>query len=126
MCEYEYYSQKVNGCLFDEQVTINDDGFYTIVTSREEDKPDNATEECGVSFIPWPVNGDGFGIVEGRESNPNDAYMTIRNILPAEDFDQVIQNTSVSGDEEEVMGEYLPKGQYSQKRRLRALGVTPG
>jgi hypothetical protein len=125
MCEYEYYSQKVSGCLFDEQVTINDDGFYTIVTTRGEDRPENATEECGVSFIPWPLDGDGFGIVEGRESNPNDAYMTIRNILPAEDFDQVIQNTSVSGDEEEVMGEHLPKGQYFTKAEFEGLGCNP-
>ena len=125
MCQYEYYSQKVEACLFDEQVKVNDDGYFAIVTSRSEDRPDNAREDCGVSFIPWSANGDGFGIVEGRESYTDDGYLLVRNMLPAPDFNQAIQNTSVSGDEAEVLGEYLPKGQYFSRAEFEGLGCNP-
>jgi len=125
ICQNEYYSTKGKGCLFDEQVSINDDGFYTIVTSRPEDRPDNATEECGVGFIPWPDDGDGFGIVEGRESHTDDAYLIVRNTLPSADFQQAIQNTQTSGDEVEVLGEFLPKGQYFTKTEFEGLGCNP-
>jgi len=125
ICQYEYYSQKVEACLFDEQIGINDDGFYTIVSSRPEDRPDNATDECGVSFMAWPEDGDGFAVAEGRENNPDDGYMLVRNLLPASDFTQAIHNTSVSGDETEVLGNYMPKGQYFSKSEFEGLGCNP-
>ena len=126
MCQNEYYSTKVKACLFDEAIQINSDGFYTIVTSRPEDRPSNATEECGVGFIPWSVEGDGFGIVEGRENNADDGYLLIRNVLPSPDFHHANQNTSVVGDEAEVLGEFLPKGQYFTKEEFEGLGCNPG
>lgn len=124
-CQYEFYSQKLEDCLYDEQIQINADGFYTIVTSRPENRPTNATAECGVGFIPWPEDGDGFGIVDGRENHPDDAWMLIRNMLPAPDFAQAIQNTSVAGDEADVLGEHLPKGQYFAKADFEGLGCNP-
>jgi hypothetical protein len=125
MCQYEFYSQKLSACLYDEQIQINEDGFYTIITSRPEDRPNNATTECGVGFIPWTKDGDGFGVIEGRENHPNDAYMFVRNMLPAADFTQAIQNTSTSGDEADVLGEYLPKGSYYSKVEFEGLGCNP-
>ena len=124
-CQYEYYSQKLSGCLYDEQIPINEDGFYTIVTSKPEDRPENATNDCGVGYIPWTNDGDGFGVVDGRDSNPDDAWMMVRNILPASDFTQAIQDTSVSGDEAEILGEFLPKGQYFSRAEFEALGCNP-
>jgi hypothetical protein len=125
ICPYEYYSTAATECLFDEEVTINEDGFYTIVYSREEDRPNNATSECGVGFLPWSEEGDGFGIVEGRESNLDDGYLLVRNMLPASDFNQAIHNTSVPGDEAEVMGEFLPRGKHFSKSDFEGLGCNP-
>jgi hypothetical protein len=115
ICPYEYYSTATTECLFDEEVIVNADGFYTIVYSREEDRPNNATSDCGVGFIPWSEEGDGFGIVDGRESNRDDGYLLVRNMLPASDFHQAVHNTSVPGDEAEVMGEFYPKGKHFTK-----------
>jgi len=125
MCSYEFYSKKVSGCLFDEQLVINDDGFYTIVTSRTEDRPENATTECGVSYIPWSEDGDGLGILEGRENYSDDGWLQVRNILPAPGFSQAIQNTSVTGDEPVVLGEFYPRGQYFSKAEFEGLGCNP-
>lgn len=125
ICPYEYYSTATTDCLFDEEIPINADGFYTIVYSREEDRPSNATIECGVGYIPWSDAGDGFGIVEGRENNSDDGYFLVRNMLPADDFDQAIHNTEVPGDEADVMGDYLPRARHFTKSEFDALGCDP-
>ena len=125
ICPYEYYSGATTDCLFDEEIPINGDGFYTIVYSRVEDRPENAASECGVGFIPWSEEGDGLGIVEGRENNSDDGYFLVRNMVPADDFDQAIHNTEVPGDEAEVLGEYLPKARHFTIAEFEALGCDP-
>ena len=122
MCQNEYYSQKVTACLYDEQVTVNPDGYYTIATSLPSDRPNNVTDECGIGFLPWSAKGDGFSIIPGRQDNATDALLIMRNMLPAADFDNAIQNTSVPGDEAEVLGEYYPSVEYFTKAEFEALG----
>lgn len=122
MCQNEYYSQKVTGCLYDEQVTINPDGYFTIITSLPSDRPSNATDECGVGYLPWSAKGDGFSSISGREDNETDGFLLMRNMLPAADFNQAIQNTSVIGDEPAILGEYYPSIEYFTKAEFEALG----
>ena len=121
MCQNEYYSQKVTGCLYDEQVTINPDGYFTIITSLPSDRPSNATDECGVGYLPWSAKGDGFSSISGRD-NETDGFLLMRNMLPAADFNQAIQNTSVIGDEPAILGEYYPSIEYFTKAEFEALG----
>ena len=48
MCSNESLATtKVATCLFDEQMATDADGRYTIVASLPEDRPANATKECG-------------------------------------------------------------------------------
>ena len=122
ICQNEYYSQRVEACLYDEQITINPDGKFTIVTSTEADRPENASEKCGVGFLPWPENGDGFSIEEGREDHADDALVIVRNMQPMNGFDQAIQDTQKPGDEAEVLGEYLPSIEYFTTEEFEALG----
>jgi len=122
ICQNEYFSQKVTECLFDEQVHIQPDGKFLIVTSLLEDKPSNATNECGNGFIEWSKDGDGFGIREGRENNSGDGMLLVRNMLPSADFNQAVQNTSTPGDEASIMGEFLPTAEYFTKAEFEALG----
>lgn len=122
ICQNEYYSQRVEACLYDEQITINPDGKFTIVTSTEADRPENASEQCGVGFLPWPENGDGFSIEEGREDHADDALVIVRNMQPMNGFDQAIQDTQKPGDEAEVLGEYLPSIEYFTTEEFEALG----
>ncbi len=124
ICQNEFYSQKVNDCLFDENITINPDGRYTIVTSLERDRPVNATKECGVDFLKWSENGDGFSIVPGREDHKNDARVNVRNMLPLNNFPNAIQNTKTPGDESSVLGDYLPQARYFTKAEFEALGCN--
>lgn len=122
ICQNEYYSQKVEACLYDEQITIQPDGEYLIVTSKLSDKPSNVSEECGIDYLPWSEAGDGFSIVDGMQNNIQDALILVRNMLPVNSFDQAVQNTVTPGDESTVMGEYLPTAQYFTKADFEALG----
>jgi hypothetical protein len=126
ICQNEYFSQKVTQCLFDEQVHIQPDGKFLIVTSLLEDKPSNLTSsKCpnnSMGFIEWSKDGDGFGIREGMENNSGDGMLLVRNMLPSADFNQAVQNTSTPGDEASIMGEFLPTAEYFTKAEFEALG----
>jgi hypothetical protein len=122
MCQNEYYSQKVTACLYDEQISINPDGYYTIVTSQEADRPSNAIDDCGIGFLPWSESGDGFSIIPGREDHADDALLIMRNMLPLNGFAQTVQNTAVPGDEAQVLGEFMPTIQYFTQAEFEALG----
>lgn len=122
ICQNEFYSQKVTDCLYDEQITIQPDGEYLIVTSTLDNKPSNATSECGNEFLEWSKDGDGFALADGMENNENDGLLIVRNMLPTNNFEQSAQFTQTPGDEEEVMGEYLPTAQYFTKEEFEALG----
>jgi hypothetical protein len=49
--------------VFDMMVPVDENGFYTIVVSRPEDRPANATHENGVAWIDW---GPGEGLDDPR------------------------------------------------------------
>ena len=51
--------QIVDG-LTDMQIPLDADGNYTIVYSRAEDRPANATAENGVAWIEWSPRGEGI------------------------------------------------------------------
>jgi len=122
ICQNEYYSQKVQACLYDEQIAINPDGKYTIVTSLSEDRPSNATSDCGIGYLEWAEHGDGFSIIDGREDDLTKSLLIVRNMKPMNGFEQTIQNTETPGDESAVMGEYLPTAQYYTREEFEALG----
>ncbi len=102
-------------CLYDEEVPVDDDGMYTIVVSRPEDRPDNATDECGVGWLDWGEQGDGVG-------RPQHGLLIMRNMLPDPSFDEAIQNVAEPGVEAEVMGDYLPAVSYSTVADFEARG----
>jgi hypothetical protein len=116
LCQNESFVTTIGaGCLYDSQVPTDKKGNYTIVSSLGADRPANATAKCGVGFIPWPVNGDGAG-------HPDDGFMVLRNMLPADGFGHAVQDTATPGDESAVMGSYLPKGSYTTKAAFEQKG----
>jgi len=84
-------------CVADKDVRTDANGYYTIVISTAADRPTNAVPECGVEWLPWGPDPKGI------------AYE--RNMLPAPDFAQAIQNAT-PGTEEETLGDYYPRGTY--------------
>ena len=101
-CQYEPATQRVIDCRSDDRVTVGSDGFYTIVVSTADQRPANATPECGVTWLPWGPQTQGL--------------LIYRHMLPDPSFAQAIQNVPEPGREREVMGDYYPEGQYLPDR----------
>jgi len=104
---------RVNDCLFDEQIPVNENGEFFIVVSREEDRPRNARLECGFGWLPLSDDGDGI-------NDKDIGVLQIRNLLAAPDFKNAIQNIKQIGTEEEIMGDYFPRSFYTSKEAFEA------
>jgi hypothetical protein len=106
---------RVGDCIFDEELIADEDGFYTLVLSRPSYRPDNAIAKCGVSWATTPPAGDGAGDI-------NLYNIWSRFQLPSPNFEEAAQNVEDAGDEEAVMGDYLPVGEYMSKEDFEARG----
>lgn len=110
---------RVGDCIFDEELPADEDGFWTLVLSRPSFRPKNANEKCGVAWASSPPAGDGAG----------DLFLYniwIRHMLPSDNFEQAAQNVLEAGTEEEVMGDYYPRGEYMSKEDFEARGCPQG
>lgn len=67
-----------------------------MVISLPSDRPVNATDECSLSFLPWSESCNGFSIVPNRQDHKTDGLLLMRHMLPAADFNNAIQNTSMA------------------------------
>ncbi|GLX83261.1 hypothetical protein [Thalassotalea eurytherma] len=118
LCTNEFYSQRVVDCIFDEEVIIDDDRDFVIVTSKAVNRPTNATKECGYNWIELPELGDNVSMehdsakLTGQINNDNDAFVIIRNMVAEPDFTQATSNIDSFRAEKAIMGEYLPEGEY--------------
>lgn len=114
---------KVTDSAYDEQAPLDSNGYYTIVVSRLEDRPQNSKESNGVKWLAWPENGD--GVLDPQYNHPDDGVLIFRNMLPSSDFEQAIQNVLVYGDEPDVLGPYMPVCQYMSIDEFEELGSIP-
>jgi len=113
--------QIVDG-LIDMQIPLDKDGNYTIVYSRTEDRPANATPENGVAWIEWSPRGEG---IDGSGNRTDFGMLMMRIMAPDQGWAESPANVTKPGDEEKVMGAYYPKGEYMTKEAFEALGDRP-
>jgi hypothetical protein len=107
----------MDGCLFDEQVPTDADGFYTVVVSLPEDRPANATAQCGVAWLDW---GKGDWL-----ARPDLATLIMRNQLSDPSFVEGIDKVLTPETEPQVMGDYYPTSRYLTPAQFEARGC-PG
>lgn len=132
ICTNEMYSSATNHCLFDEQITqFDQDGFYTIVVSNPEDRPNNAIESCGITYLEQSPRGDGYYTVDksspdydaSKDNGHSDLGMLlIRNLLPEQSFEQTLQKVRINGTEKQILGDFAPDIHYSSKADFEAKG----
>jgi hypothetical protein len=96
---------RVNGCVFDEEVPVDAQGYYTIVMSRASDRPRNAIKECGVAWLPMADVGDGTGEADL-------SILLMRQMLGAGEFKHALHSILKQEDIESGMGPYFPRGRY--------------
>jgi len=108
-----FANTRVNDCLFDEEIPLDPRGYYTIIVSREEDRPRNATPECGIGWLPMAEDGDGL-------FDPDVTVVQIRHMLTAPGFEHSVQRVFRQEDLSDVMGEYLPASRYGLPNQIEA------
>ncbi len=96
---------RVNDCLFDEEIPVDDDGFFTLMISKAKDKPRNAIAECGIAWLPIAEDGDGV-------FDDDVGIIQFRHMLASDTFQNSIQSVDFQSRTKEVMKEYYPNGQY--------------
>lgn len=117
MCTLESVATtRTHRCLFDEQVPLKGKlRRYTIVISKAEDRPKNATRKCGVAFLPADPDGDGMGRKDA-------GLLLTRNVIPAAGFKHSIQKVTTPYNAAQIMGRYYPRGSYTSKADFQKLG----
>jgi len=113
-----FVNTRVNDCLFDEEIPLDPRGFFTVIISREEDRPRNARPECGLSWLPMADDGDGM-------FDEDVTVVQIRHMLGAEDFANSIERVDRQDDLEQTLGAYMPRTQYLQTNQVEALFPCP-
>jgi hypothetical protein len=112
----------INGSLwdgvFDMQVPVDKDGYYTIVVSLPEDRPKNATAENGIAWINW---GPGEGIGDPRNRKDWGALL-MRFMVPHKDWPHSPLKAKTPEELATVMGPYYPRGYYTTKEKFETEG----
>ncbi len=112
-------SGQIVDALTDMQVPLDEDRNYTIVYSRKEDRPANATRENGVAWIEWSPRGEG---VDGPKNRTDFGMLMLRFIANDPDWAQSPAHVTRPGTEETVMGAYYPRGEYTTQAAFEATG----
>jgi len=105
--------------MFDMQVPVDKDGYYTIVVSRPEDRPKNATRGNGVA---WIDRGPGEGL-DGPRNHKDWGMLLMRYMVPHKAWEYSPLKAHKPGMEAAVMGPYYPRGYYTIKAKFEAEGV---
>jgi hypothetical protein len=102
-----------DGCRYDSQVTLDQNGYYTIVVGTETQRA--AIERIpGATFLP-------FAAAEPTQLHK----LNIRNMLPNPDFHDAIQNVPADGSPSSaaaVMGPYYPQAAFCSLATLANSG----
>lgn len=120
-CEAAPSGQIVDG-LTDMQIPLDKEGNYTIVYSRKEDRPANATDENGVAWIEWSPRGEGL---DDPRNRTDFGMLMMRIMAPSADWAESPAKITKPGEEEQVMGPYFPRGEYMTKEAFEALSGNP-
>ena len=97
-CQYEPASQRVIACRRDNLVKVGPRGYYKIVVSTADSRPQNARRACGVTWLPWGPQPQGL--------------LIYRHMLPVPSFRHAIQRVKEPGDEKRALGPLYPRGRY--------------
>ena len=104
---------RVNDCLFDEEIPVDENGYFTLAISKAEDRPRNAINECGIAWLPIAEDGDGV-------FDDDVAIVQFRHMLARDDFPFSIQSVENQKDTKEVMQEYYPRGRYLMPNQVES------
>jgi hypothetical protein len=118
-CEAAPSGRVVDG-LTDFQVPLDAERYYTIVVSRRQDRPKNATLDNGVAWLEWSPRGEG---IDSPRNRSDFGMLIMRIMFNNLNWEQSPDHVLKPGTEEAVMGTYFPKGYYTTKEQFDGNGV---
>ncbi len=118
-CEAPPSGQIADG-LTDMQIPLDAEGNYTIVVSRPEDRPKNATIENGVAWMNWGTHGEGL---DDPRNRTDWGMLMLRIMANNPSWAQSPEKVSRPGTAEQVMGPYYPRSEYTDKASYEATGL---
>lgn len=111
-----FANTRVNDCLFDEEVPLDANGFYTVMISRADDRPRNAIKRCGIAWLPMADDGDGM-------FDDDVTVVQIRQMLAAAEFEHAIRRVGKQSELEGVLGPFMPRTRYLQPNQVETFFV---
>lgn len=111
VCQNEFATQRYVACVYDRNVSLDAQGFYTVVVSDEADRPGNATPANHFAWLPWGFYPDGL--------------LIYRQLLAAPGFTPAIRNVPAGADPAPIMGDYLPQSTFCPRAVFEAAGTDP-
>lgn len=110
VCQNEFATQRYVACARDEQVPIDDQGFYTVVVSDADKRPENADAKHKMAWLPWGAYPDGL--------------LLYRQLLASPDFAPAIRNVPQGTAPDQIMGDYLPESTYCTREVFESAGPS--
>lgn len=110
ICQNEFMTQRFTACSVDEKTPLDEEGFFTVAVSDEADRPQFATKDHGVAWLPWGPFPDGL--------------LLYRQMLPHIRFAEAIQNVPKGQDLAEVMKAFAPQVTYCRRDVFDLPGLT--
>jgi hypothetical protein len=105
---YNFWAGICEAAVVDNQIAVDADGHYTLVVSRREDRPANATRENGVTWLDW---GDYL-----------DGQLTYRMLLRRDPLLQEIGQAIKSGEATPEVAPFVPRSKHCSKAAFEAGG----
>lgn len=111
LCQNEFTTQRYTACRIDENTPLDSEGYFTVAVSDAADRPVLATNENGITWLPWGPYPDGLLLYRQMLANPS--------------FTEAIANVPKGDALAATMGEFAPLVTYCRPVIFDQPGLTP-
>jgi hypothetical protein len=103
---YNFWAGICNSAIVDRDVALDDEGWFTIVISSEENRPSNATPDHDVTWLDWGAYLDG--------------QLTFRFLLRRDAKLQELREAITSGKPSKEIALYVPQATHCSREEFEA------
>jgi len=105
---YNFWAGICNAAVVDHEVALDDGGWFTLVVSRAEDRPGNATASNGITWLDWGSYLDG--------------QLTFRFLLRRDPKLQALKRAIDEGEVNREIAPYVPNAGHCTRAEFEAEG----
>lgn len=108
VCNYNFWNGRATACVVDENVALDGAGHYTLVASSDADRPANALEKAGVTWLDTGPYPDGF--------------LSFRFLLAEDEAVRTLKDAVDRGEASPAIAPYVPKVAFCSRATFEAGG----